>query len=66
MITGQKYDLYSPEFRQRSYATFARLRREDPVFQQPGLDGETSIWPLARGCITAWAHRWRAWRQRSP
>ena len=44
----QKYDLYSPAFRQHSYTTFARMRREDPVFQQPGLDGETPIWFVTR------------------
>ena len=39
-----RYDLYSPEFRRQTHETFARMRTEAPVFQQPGLDGETLIW----------------------
>jgi cytochrome P450 len=44
MATTRKYDLYSPEFRAETYETFERMRRDDPVFAQPGLDGETMIW----------------------
>jgi cytochrome P450 len=40
----RKYDLYSPEFRARTYETFERMRSENPVFAQPGIDGETMIW----------------------
>ena len=44
----QKYDLYSDEFRADTYATFARMREADPVFRQPGIDGETPIWWVTR------------------
>ena len=44
MATTRKYDLYSPEFRAATYETFERMRRDDPVFAQPGIDGETMIW----------------------
>ena len=44
MATTRKYDLYSPEFRANTYETFERMRRDDPVFAQPGIDGETMIW----------------------
>jgi cytochrome P450 len=43
-----KYDLYSDAFRRDTYATFARMRQEDPVFRQPGIDGETPIWWVTR------------------
>jgi cytochrome P450 len=46
--TGRKYDLYSDAFRADTYATFARMREDDPVFCQPGLDGETPIWFVSR------------------
>ena len=46
--TGQKYDLYSDSFRTDTYATFARMREDDPVFCQPGIDGETPIWWVTR------------------
>ena len=38
---AHKYDLYSDAFRADTYATFARMREHDPVFCQPGIDGET-------------------------
>ena len=44
MATTRKYDLYSPEFRAQTYETFERMRRDDPVFAQPGIDGQTMIW----------------------
>jgi cytochrome P450 len=44
----RKYDLYTDAFRADTYATFARMRDEDPVFRQPGLDGETPIWFVTR------------------
>jgi cytochrome P450 len=46
--TGRKYDLYSDAFRADTYATFARMREDDPVFRQPGFDGETPIWFVSR------------------
>ena len=45
---ARKYDLYSDAFRADTYATFARMREDDPVFCQPGLDGETPIWWVTR------------------
>ncbi len=46
--TARKYDLYSDAFRADTYAIFAGMRRDDPVFCQPGLDGETPIWFVTR------------------
>jgi cytochrome P450 len=46
--TSRKYDLYSDAFRADTYATFARMREHDPVFCQPGIDGETPIWWVTR------------------
>jgi cytochrome P450 len=45
---ARKYDLYSDAFRADTYATFARMRAQDPVFCQPGIDGETPIWWVTR------------------
>ena len=45
---GPKYDLYSDAFRAATYATFARMREQDPVLCQPGMDGETPIWRVTR------------------
>src|SRR6476660_528779 len=45
---ARKYDLYSDAFRADTYATFARMREHDPVFCQPGIDGETPIWWVTR------------------
>ncbi len=45
---ARKYDLYSDAFRADTYATFARMREQDPVLCQPGLDGETPIWCVTR------------------
>ncbi|MCL4868016.1 MAG: cytochrome P450 [Anaerolineae bacterium] len=44
MNQTRKYDLYSASFRQQTHQTFAQMRADDPVFQQPGLDGQTPIW----------------------
>src|SRR5579872_5597440 len=44
----RKYDLYSDAFRADTYATFARMREENPAFRQPGIDGETPIWWVTR------------------
>ena len=44
----RKYDLYGEEFKRDPYATFAAMRRDDPIYQQPGLDGSTPIWFVTR------------------
>jgi cytochrome P450 len=44
----QKYDLYSEEFRANRFDVYARMREQDPVLLQPGIDGETPIWFLTR------------------
>ena len=59
---ARKYDLYSDAFRADTYATFARMREQDPVLCQPGIDGETSIWFVTRFS----ARRSRGSRRRSP
>jgi cytochrome P450 len=46
--TERKYDLYGPEFRADPACVFARMREQDPVLRQPGLDGETPIWFITR------------------
>jgi cytochrome P450 len=43
-----KYDLYSQSFRKHAYQVLAQMRKDDPVFQQPGYDGETPIWFVSR------------------
>ena len=48
MTAVRKYDLYSDAFRANTYATFARMRAEDPVLCQPGLGGESPIWFVTR------------------
>ena len=48
MATARKYDLYSDTFRADTYAIFARMREQDPVLCQPGMDGETPIWWVTR------------------
>jgi cytochrome P450 len=44
----RKYDLYSDDFRSRTYETFAQMREQDPILCQPGIDGETPIWFVTR------------------
>ena len=46
--TGRKYELYSAEFRADRSRVFAQMREHDPVFCQPGIDGETMIWFVTR------------------
>src|SRR5918994_1384775 len=46
--TGRKYELYSAEFRADRSSVFAQMRERDPVFCQPGIDGETMIWFVTR------------------
>jgi cytochrome P450 len=48
VATARKYDLYSDRFRAETYETFARMREEDAVFCQPGIDGETMLWFVTR------------------
>lgn len=48
MTAIRKYELYSKEFRQISHEVFAKMRVNDPVFQQTGLDGHTPIWFVTR------------------
>jgi len=48
MTEARKYELYSKEFRENSHAVFARMRADDPVFKQIGLDGKTPIWFVTR------------------
>jgi len=48
MATTRKYELYNQAFHQHAHEVFAKMRTEDPVFQQPGLDGETPIWFVTR------------------
>ncbi len=48
MATSRRYDLYSSDFRETTHETYARMRRDDPVLQQPGIDGETPIWFVTR------------------
>jgi cytochrome P450 len=48
MATTRKYDLYSDDFRRETYETFARMRADDPVLCQPGIDGESMIWFITR------------------
>ena len=42
------YDLYSQSMKNDPYPVFDRMRQDDPVFSQPGIDGKTTIWFLTR------------------
>ena len=44
----RKYDLYSQTMKNDPYGLFTRMRQDDPVYCQPGIDGETMIWFLTR------------------
>jgi cytochrome P450 len=48
VTANKKYELYGDEFRAVSYETFARMRDQDPVVRQPGVDGETMLWFVTR------------------
>jgi len=48
MTVSRKYELYSQEFRRQSHEIYASMRREDPVFQQPGITGAVPIWFVTR------------------
>ncbi len=42
------YDMYSQSMKNDPYPVFDRMRQDDPVFSQPGIDGKTMIWFLTR------------------
>jgi cytochrome P450 len=44
----RKYDLYSQSMKNDPYPVFDRMRQDDPIFAQPGIDGKTLIWFLTR------------------
>ncbi len=44
----RKYELYTHDFKADPYDTFAAMRRDDPVLQQPGMDGQTMLWFATR------------------
>ena len=44
----RKYDLYSQALKNDPYPVFARMRHEDPVLRQIGMDGQTPIWFVTR------------------
>lgn len=44
----RKYDLYSQEAKAHIYETFARIRQEDPLLHQLGLNGESKLWFASR------------------
>ncbi len=46
--TQVTYDLYSQDYSRHAYEIFTQIRRNSPVFQQPGLDGHTPIWFISR------------------
>jgi cytochrome P450 len=48
MSSSRKYEIYGPTFRARAHQIYAAMRRDDPVFCQPGLDGKTPIWFVTR------------------
>jgi cytochrome P450 len=48
VAVARKYDLYSDDFRRRTFETYAEMREHDPVLCQPGIDGETMIWFVTR------------------
>jgi cytochrome P450 len=47
-MTSPRYNLYGDLFRARAHQTYASMRAEAPVFQQPGMDGVTPIWYVTR------------------
>jgi len=44
----RRYDLYSQSTKNDPYPVFDRIRQDEPVFAQPGIDGQTMIWFLTR------------------
>jgi len=47
-VGPRKYDLYGQDFKRDPHPTFAAMRRDDPIYRQPGLDGKTPIWFVTR------------------
>jgi cytochrome P450 len=47
-VTTRTYEIHGPAFQADPYRVFARMRDEDPVVRQPGIDGETMIWFVSR------------------
>lgn len=45
---NRKYDLYSHDFKKNPHPTLAKMRRDNPIFLQVGLDGQTPIWFVSR------------------
>lgn len=45
---NRTYDLYSQSTKNNPYPIFDRMRQDDPVFCQLGIDGRTPIWFLTR------------------
>ena len=43
-MARRKYEIYGPAFQADPYAVYGRMREQDPVVRQPGIDGETPIW----------------------
>jgi cytochrome P450 len=48
MPADRTYDLYSQSMKNDPYPVFDRMRQNDPVFAQPGIDGQTTIWFLTQ------------------
>ena len=44
----RRFDLYGQAFKRDPHPTFAAMRRDDPIYRQPGLDGKTPIWFVTR------------------
>jgi len=44
----RRYDLYGHDFKRDPHPTFAAMRRDAPIYQQPGLNGTTPIWFVTR------------------
>lgn len=42
------YDIYSDNFRRQTYATFASMREQDPVWRMAGHQGNPSTWFVTR------------------
>jgi cytochrome P450 len=45
---NRKYELYSQAVKNDPYPVFERMRQDDPILAQPGIDGKTLIWFLTR------------------
>jgi cytochrome P450 len=47
-MTTNRYELYGDTFRARTREIYARMRADDPVFRQAGMDGVTPMWYVTR------------------